>query len=266
MRTWRGGVTARRDGPVVLVASDGPGTRIIYHALAREFDRVEVVLERRLSRVHIFFRRVRRLGPWRAIGQVPFRAMVVPVLARRAARRIAAIKQQYRLIDAPIPSVAARVKSINSEDAREALRRLNPSVVAVSGTRIISAETLRSVHAPFINMHGGITPLYRGVHGGYWALVDGRPDLVGSTVHRVDTGIDTGPIIAQATFEVTGDDSFATYPYLHTAVGVPILVDAVRRARDGALEPARPEPIPSRLRTHPTVWEYARLRLTRGIR
>lgn len=252
--------------PVVLLGSDGPATRIIYHALAREFDALEVILERRLSKVEIFYRRLRRIGARRAIGQVPFRAIVVPWLARGAARRIEDIKREYALDDRPIPRVAARVRSVNTPEAREALRTLTPSVVAVSGTRIIGAETLRSVDAPFINMHGGITPLYRGVHGGYWALVDGRPDLVGSTVHRVDTGIDTGPIIAQATFAVTRDDCFATYPYLHTAAGLPILIDALRRARDGVIAESAPPALPSRLRTHPTLWEYAQVRLRRGIR
>jgi folate-dependent phosphoribosylglycinamide formyltransferase PurN len=253
-------------GPVVLLGSDGPGTRIIYHALAREFDDVEVVLERRLSKPYIFWRRLRRIGAMRAFGQVPFRALVIPWLVRRSAARIAAIKAEYGFDDAPIRRVAARVRSVNTPEARAALQRLRPGVVAVSGTRIIGRDTLSSVPAPFINMHGGITPLYRGVHGGYWALVDGRPDLAGSTVHRVDTGIDTGPIIAQATFAITPDDSFATYPYLHLAVGIPILITALRDARAGRIAEGSPPALPSRLRTHPTVWEYAQLRLRRGIR
>jgi folate-dependent phosphoribosylglycinamide formyltransferase PurN len=251
---------------VVLLASDGPATRMIYHALAREFPRVEVVLEHRLTKTSIFWRRLRRLGPVRTLGQVPFRVVVVPWLAKRAASRIAEIKRQYGLNDAPIPRIAATVRSVNSVEARAAVLALHPSVVAVSGTRIIGREMLESVSAPFINMHGGITPLYRGVHGGYWALAEGRPDLAGSTVHRVDTGIDTGPVLAQATFAVTRTDSFATYPYLHTAVGLPALIAALRAARDGTLGSGSSPALPSRLRTHPTLWEYLALRVRRGVR
>jgi len=252
--------------PVVLLASDGAATRIIYHALAREFPRVEVVLERRLSKVGIFRRRMRTLGLLTALAQVPFRAGLVPLLAVRAVRRIAAIKAQYRLDDSPIPRMAHRVKSVNSPEAREALRALDPIVIAVSGTRIIGRETLHAVDVPFINMHGGITPLYRGVHGGYWALVEGRPDLVGSTVHRIDEGIDTGAVLAQARFDITDQDSFATYPYLHTAVGIPLLIAAVRDACNNRLDRGRAVALPSRLRTHPTIWQYLRNWWTTGVK
>ncbi len=50
-------------------------------------------------------------------------------------------------------------------------------------------------------MHAGITLRYRGVHGGYWALAEQHPEWVGTTVHLVDPGIDTGGILAQSTFE-----------------------------------------------------------------
>jgi folate-dependent phosphoribosylglycinamide formyltransferase PurN len=105
------------------------------------------------------------------------------------------------------------------------------------------------------------------VHGGYWALAEGRPDFVGTTVHLVDKGIDTGTIIAQAHFEVTKHDNFATYPYLHTAAGISILVPAVRAALAGNIafqEP--PDTVGSRLRHHPSAWFYLKNRLLRGIR
>jgi methionyl-tRNA formyltransferase len=117
------------------------------------------------------------------------------------------------------------------------------------------------VGAPFINLHAGITPLYRGVHGGYWALAEGRPELAGTTVHLVDDGIDTGAVLAQACFRAGPADSFATYPYLHLAAGLPHLLDAVAAALRGALRPQPHPALPSRLRTHPTFWQYARMRL-----
>ena len=78
-----------------------------------------------------------------------------------------------------------------------------------------------AIDVPVINIHAGVTPRYRGVHGGYWALREGRPGLAGSTVHLVDPGIDTGGILAQATFTAGDADSIATYPLLHLACGSP---------------------------------------------
>ena len=65
----------------------------------------------------------------------------------------------------------------------------------------------------------GITPLYRGVHGAYWALAEGRRDLCGVTVHRVDAGIDTGEVLAQVLIDPTPQDNFVTYPWLQVAEG-----------------------------------------------
>ena len=42
-----------------------------------------------------------------------------------------------------------------------------------------------------------------------------------TTVHLVDPGIDTGAILAQSVFEVTSEDSLATYPYLHLVADFP---------------------------------------------
>ena len=91
------------------------------------------------------------------------------------------IKRQFHLDISPVDGRVIRVPSVNSGKARRALREFSPQVVVVNGTRIICNETLCAVDAPFINTHAGITPLYRGVHGGYWALREGRPDLVGTT-------------------------------------------------------------------------------------
>jgi folate-dependent phosphoribosylglycinamide formyltransferase PurN len=136
----------------------------------------------------------------------------------------------------------------------------------VNGTRIIGPKTLGAVECWFINTHAGITPAYRGVHGGYWALAEGRADQVGTTVHLVDGGVDTGPVIARRRFEVTPRDNFATYPYLHTAAGIPPLLDAVHQALTGSLA-AAPAPAGERsvLRHHPTLWTYLRCRLWKQV-
>jgi methionyl-tRNA formyltransferase len=252
---------------VVLLCGDDPVSRIVYHALSTSFTVAAAVVEDRVRRSQLARRRLRKLGAATVAGQVLFTAAVFPWLRRRAARRVEAIKREHGLDDSPIGGTVVRVGSVNSAEARAAIRGLAPDVVVVNGTRIIDAETLAATPAPFLNMHAGITPLYRGVHGGYWALAERRPDLVGTTVHLVNTGIDTGRVVGQATFAVTPDDSFATYPYLHTACGLSILLDAVARAAAGSLTAAKnPRRLPSRLRTHPTLWGYLGRRVLDGVR
>ncbi|MFO0954249.1 MAG: formyl transferase [Isosphaeraceae bacterium] len=160
-----------------------------------------------------------------------------------------------------------RVPTVNSPEARAALAAMRPDVVVVNGTRVIDPETLASVPVPILNMHAGITPLYRGVHGGYWALAEGRNDLVGTTVHLVSPGIDTGRVVGQATFEITPEDDFTTYPFLHVAHGLPLLLDAIADASAGRLSSRKnPLGLSSMLRSHPTAWSYLKGRARLGVR
>lgn len=252
---------------IVLLCTDGDSTRAVYNALRDEFGEIAVIVEEHVSRMQMAKRRARKLGVLPTLGQMAFAAAVVPVLTALSRERVAEIKKQFNLRDEFPESGVIRVENINSERARSELRRLNPRVVVVNGTRIIGEETLNCVDAPFINTHAGITPLYRGVHGAYWALAEGRKDLVGTTVHFVDKGIDTGTIIEQAYFKITDRDNFATYPHLHTAAGIPILIKAVRRALDDDLTTSPPrQDLESRLRHHPTIWGYAKSRLFSGVR
>jgi folate-dependent phosphoribosylglycinamide formyltransferase PurN len=243
----------------VLLCSDNPASRIIFHDLQRHFGHVSVVREEPVSQTTLLRRRASRLGLKTVAGQALFRAVVVPWLTVRGRGRVAEIKRQFQLDDRPMPGVQP-VSSMNDEQARKLLRDMHPAITVVCGTRILGRETLDALNGPVVNFHAGITPLYRGVHGGYWALVEGRPDLVGSTIHLVDAGIDTGGVIAQTTFEVTAADSFATYPYLHVAAALPPLRDAVRQALAGEVLDGRPlrSDLESKLRTHPTLAEYVR--------
>ena len=49
-----------------------------------------------------------------------------------------------------------------------------------------------------INIHAGISPYYRGTDCNFWALYDGNPHLVGSTIHLLSKGLDSGPILYHA--------------------------------------------------------------------
>jgi formyl transferase-like protein len=258
-------VSGSGSGRVAVLAQDGDATRSICHALAERFGEPHVILEQRSRRSAFLLHRARRLGPSAALGQALFAAVAVPLLRRRARPRIDAIARTRGLRIDPLRAPAT-FASVNSDAARAALAEIDPAVVVVSGTRLIEPATLAAVDAPFLNMHAGITPLYRGVHGGYWALAEGRPELVGTTIHLLDEGLDTGPVLDRRYFAVTGDDSFVTYPCLHTAHGLLGLLDAVEAALRGRLAPLEPLDLPSRLRYHPTLWGYLATRARTGVR
>lgn len=254
-------------GGVVLVAGDGDSTRIVFNALVRSVGVRRVIVEEPVARRQFLRRRVEKLGIGTVAGQMLFKAVIEKPLQIRSRARVRELRRTLKLDTSPIPQdKRLDVSSINAPEAIEHLRALAPAVIVVNGTRIIGKRVLESVSAPFINMHTGITPLYRGVHGAYWALANGDRTHCGVTVHLVDPGIDTGAIVGQALIEPTIEDNYTTYPTLQLAAGLPLLVDAVKAALDGALEQKAPPEGRSRLWSHPTLGQYVKARLLNGAR
>jgi folate-dependent phosphoribosylglycinamide formyltransferase PurN len=252
---------------LVLLARDRTSTRIVYHHLRRRFDISRVLLEDPLPRGAFLRRRVDRLGLRVVAGQLLFRLLVVPVLERSSRARTAEIKRSCGLDDHPLdPADVTRVPSVNSAETHDLLRRLAPDVVVVNGTRLVSSETLSATAATFLNLHAGVTPRYRGVHGGYWALHEGDREGCGVTVHVVSEELDGGPILAQARIDPTRADTFVTYPLLQLAAGLPLLAEAVDRIASGQRPRSAPALGPSKVWSHPTLRQYLAARRALGVR
>ena len=234
-------------------------------ALRREFGEIPMLVEERESRKVFLKRRAKRLG-WIAVaGQAAFAMLAVPLLRRRTRARLAELSQAGGLdFDRSVLDGAERVQSVNSPEAIAWLKRERPKVIVVNGTRIIARRVLEATDAVFLNMHCGITPEYRGAHGAYWALAQGDRAGCGVTIHLVDAGIDTGGILAQRQIEPGPADNFVTYPLLQVAAGLPLLIDAVKAALEGRLEPSSRE-APSALWYHPTIWQYIATGLRRRV-
>lgn len=120
------------------------------------------------------------------------------------------------------------MSSVNDLECISLLKDLNPDVIIVNGTRIISSKVLESTSVLFINTHVGITPKYRGVHGAYWALVKDDRENCGVTIHKVDKVIDTGDHIKQATIQISKHDNFATYPLHQYGVAIDLMKETLK--------------------------------------
>ena len=56
-----------------------------------------------------------------------------------------------------------------------------------------------------INIHAGVSPYYRGTDCNFWALYDDNPHLVGSTIHLLSKGSDSGPMLYHAMSDIKID-------------------------------------------------------------
>jgi phosphoribosylglycinamide formyltransferase 1 len=82
-------------------------------------------------------------------------------------------------------------------------------VILAGFMRIITPTLLKSFPHKIMNIHPALLPSFPGVHGQRQALEYGVK-LSGCTVHFVDDGVDTGPIIMQKAVQVFDDDTEET--------------------------------------------------------
>ncbi len=249
---------------IVLIGREGSATAILYHALVRDFD-VHVVIEQRPSTIQLLRSRIRRLGLWQVFGQLLFQILIAKPMGMLSRARRAEILLEHGASDAPIPGGTTIVRSVNGPATWELIRSLSPRAVVVNCARILSKKAISAIGVPILNTHVGITPMYRGVHGAYWALTQGDPQHCGVTVHMVDEGVDTGDILHQDVITTTTKDNFTTYPVIQMAVGSKLLVKAQHDVVAGTATPRRVEGESKRW-YHPTLWVYLVHRVRRGVR
>ncbi len=125
---------------------------------------------------------------------------------------VAGVKALERAAQAGVPT---RVLSHREHASREAydralvgaLREAKVELVALAGfMRIVTGTFLDAFPGQVVNIHPSLLPAFPGMHAQRQALAHGVR-LTGCTVHFVDGGLDSGPILSQAAVPVLdGDD------------------------------------------------------------
>jgi phosphoribosylglycinamide formyltransferase-1 len=103
------------------------------------------------------------------------------------------------------------------EALQEAVSAQDPDLIVSAGfMRILRPEFVAAFAGRIINTHPALLPQFPGAHAVRDALEAGVSET-GCTVHYIDEGVDTGPIIAQVTVEILPGDDEAT---LHERIKV----------------------------------------------
>ena len=100
----------------------------------------------------------------------------------------------------------------------DALRAAEVDLVALAGfMRVLKGDFLRAFEGRIINIHPSLLPSFPGLESWKQAL-DHGVKVTGCTVHFVDAGVDSGPIIGQQTVPVLDDDTPETlHQRIHAA-------------------------------------------------
>ncbi|AWK11024.1 phosphoribosylglycinamide formyltransferase [Streptomyces spongiicola] len=171
-----------------------------------------------------------------AIGGDPegFGARIVAVGADRDG--IAGLE---RARAAGIPTFVCRVKDHPTREEWDralagAAAAYEPDLVVSAGfMKIVGRDFLARFGGRFVNTHPALLPSFPGAHGVRDALAYGVK-VTGCTVHFVDDGVDTGPIIAQGVVAVRGEDDESALHERIKEVERQLLVEVVGRlARNG---------------------------------
>ena len=116
------------------------------------------------------------------------------------------------------------------------------------GTVIVPSAVLRLFPERALNVHPGPLPEYGGLHMNQWALRNGEIRF-GATLHLMDDGIDTGPVIAKQLFDITPSDTGLTLFIKTQHVAIQLLDRALHDIIAGQdLRPVLQDP--SRVRTY----------------
>ena len=76
---------------------------------------------------------------------------------------------------------------------------LKSDIYVVFGSSYIKGDLVDFlVKQRAISIHAGVSPYYRGTDCNFWALYDDNPHLVGSTIHLLSKGLDSGPMLYHA--------------------------------------------------------------------
>ena len=96
------------------------------------------------------------------------------------------------------------------EAVAEVLHQHAAELVCLAGyMRVLSVEFVRRFPGRILNVHPALLPAFPGLHAQRQAIQHGVK-VAGATVHFVDEGVDTGPIVLQSAVPVLDDDTEET--------------------------------------------------------
>ncbi|UOQ58023.1 phosphoribosylglycinamide formyltransferase [Leucobacter allii] len=117
-----------------------------------------------------------------------------------------------------------------------------PGLIVSAGLmRILPAGFVREFSPHLINTHPALLPRFPGAHAVRDALAAGAEET-GVTVHIIDEGVDTGPVLRQAALRVVAGESEAELHERIKELERPLLVETVREIAAGELELPAPSP------------------------
>lgn len=130
----------------------------------------------------------------------------------------------------------------NSDAVYEWITALKPAYLILYGSSIIRERLLTVFEGRVINMHLGLSPYYRGSGTNFWPLVEGKPELVGVTIHLATLDVDAGAILKQIRPPVRASDRNHDMGCKAIIAGAGAMIQAIEGYADGNIQPQKQPP------------------------
>ncbi len=168
-------------------------------------------------------------------------ARIVAVVSDRADAEALAFARDRGIATRVVPLAKGDDRERWNEALADAIASYGPALVVLAGfMRVLGAKVVDRFAGRIVNVHPALLPAFPG-HDAPAQAIRAGVRISGCTVHVVDAGVDTGPILAQAAVPVAPDDDAAS---LHARIQVqehrllPAVVDMIARGLV-ALDPPR---------------------------
>jgi methionyl-tRNA formyltransferase len=124
----------------------------------------------------------------------------------------------------------------NSPRAIAQLKQWSPDIAIFTGGNILRDESLKVPRLGVLNSHLALLPEVRGMSSPEWSLLRRVP--LGITIHFMDSGIDTGPILLRREFtKAVGCESLTDLRNRMIAEGIELIAEAVSGLNNGSISP-----------------------------
>jgi phosphoribosylglycinamide formyltransferase-1 len=127
-------------------------------------------------------------------------------------------------------------RDIYFEAVAQELKKRGIGLIVLAGfMRIVGKQLIKAFPNSIMNIHPALLPAFPGLHGQRQAIEYGVK-ISGCTVHFVDGGMDTGPVIIQAAVPVTDDDTEESLSERILALEHKVFPEAIKLFSEGRLE------------------------------
>ena len=235
--------------------------------LARNFPRIEWMILENAPRKTI---RILLRNQWRNIKKNGWRW--IPYQAWDA---VAGLLRKWRRVPVPLGTSPGaqysagavlrlagvshiRVTDLHGEDTLAQVRAFRPELGISLAAPILKPSLFAIPLGGTVNLHKGKLPDYRGMPPAFWEFVNGER-TIGCTIHRVESGLDTGPILVERSLPRQRYSTVRGMQLALDELGVQLTCEALRLLNDGTAT-WKPQNPGGRTYTKPTLLQAAAMR------